>query len=132
MSKLIYLMKAALEASLALLLRCTEIHCRPVKLTASDKFHLTKFLRFMDMENNREIILAATYTEGFTQNLHRVLLNTPDILTQRYTHSNTVLHCACILNTVALVQHLPEFEALLNVKNSFGFTPLALALKNNA
>ncbi|KAI0865746.1 hypothetical protein F4860DRAFT_509626 [Xylaria cubensis] len=105
---------------------------RSVKLTASDKYHITKFLRFMDMEDDDDLVFDWARAASFTQNLSHVWSNTPDILTKRDGHGNTVLHYACQLDNVALVQHFPEFDALINVTNIFGSTPLFSAIMGNA
>ncbi|TRX89095.1 hypothetical protein FHL15_010012 [Xylaria flabelliformis] len=105
---------------------------RLVKLTASDKYHLTEFLRFMDMEDDHDLVFDWARAANFTQNLSQMWSNTPDILTKRDGHGNTVLHYACQFDNVALVQHLPEFDALLNVTNIFGSTPLFSAIISNA
>ncbi|KAI1746232.1 hypothetical protein F4680DRAFT_442503 [Xylaria scruposa] len=124
--------KAATEARLILLAGCTWVNYRPVKLTASDKFHLTKFLRFIDIDDDLDRIIEAVCTERSVNSLHRVLPNTADILSKRYINGNTVLHYACVFDNVALVQYLSEFEALLNVTNSVGTTPLLVAVLHNA
>ncbi|KAI0197285.1 hypothetical protein EV127DRAFT_465889 [Xylaria flabelliformis] len=124
--------RAATEARLTLLSGHTWINFRPVKLTTSDKYHLTEFLRFIDVDDDSDKLIEAVCAEGSAQSLHRVLPNTADVLTKRYSYGNTVLHYACAFDNVALVQYLSKFKALLNVTNSFGTTPLIMAVGKNA
>ncbi|KAI0552650.1 ankyrin repeat-containing domain protein [Xylaria curta] len=124
--------RIATQVRLTLSFGNTSINFRPIKLTAGDKYHLTKFLRFMDMEDDEDGTFEWAYAEGSTRNLNHVWPNTPDILTRRDGYGSTVLHYACAVDNVELVQHLSEFEALLNVTNIFGITPLIMAIANNA
>ncbi|KAJ2989099.1 hypothetical protein NUW58_g3642 [Xylaria curta] len=98
-------------------------------LRASDQFHLEKFMRFMEVEDDGPDVIDIICSENPIQELNRALHDTPDILTNRSRYGdNTILHFACRFDDVGLVQHLLDLGVPLDVKNDEGDAPLHCAV----
>ncbi|KAI0407385.1 hypothetical protein F4802DRAFT_19901 [Xylaria palmicola] len=102
------------------------------QISISDKFHLTKFIQFMDIEDDDDDMLEIVFTDNPIHKLDQVLLNKPQILTKRDVNGKTLLHYACIADDVELVEHLLRFEGLLNATDNNGSTPLHVAIQEYA
>ncbi|KAI0903098.1 ankyrin repeat-containing domain protein [Ustulina deusta] len=100
------------------------------QLTTSDKFHLTRFIQFVEDEDEIDQVTEIICSENPIQTLVQVLSGTPSILTTRTICGNTILHQA--FDNVELLQHLLSIGAPIDIENFWGSTTLHIACDNGA
>ncbi|KAI1124790.1 hypothetical protein F5Y10DRAFT_248659 [Nemania abortiva] len=104
----------------------------PTYLSTNDKFHLSKFIQFMEIEDVEDDIFEILRAMDSIEKLDQLLLSTPDIITKRHGRGDTILHGACTLDAVELVKRLLESKELLDMTNDEGYTPLHSAIEKYA
>ncbi|RWA06566.1 hypothetical protein EKO27_g8539 [Xylaria grammica] len=100
--------------------------------SASDRFHLTRFIQFMEDEDESSLVIDIAYSENPIQALQEILPHTPSILTIRSVRGYTILHQACITDNVELVKYLLTIGALIDITDDGGRTPLHRAVAQSA
>ncbi|KAI0184907.1 ankyrin repeat-containing domain protein [Xylaria flabelliformis] len=123
---------AAYIARMRLIRGHYENGCEPNKLSASDKFHLTRFIEFVEIEDDGYDVIDIVCSENPIQKLDKVSLDTPDIFTARSMGGHTMLDYACMTDNTELVQHILDFGIPFNLSDVDGSTSLHTAIDYGA
>ncbi|KAI0478353.1 ankyrin repeat-containing domain protein [Xylaria cf. heliscus] len=102
------------------------------QLSASNEFHLTRFIQFAEIEGDGYDGIDIICSENPTQTLGQALLDTPDILTNRSMGDHTILDYACIVDNAELVNYVLDLGVPFNLTNRDGETPLHTAIRYRA
>ncbi|KAI0855684.1 ankyrin repeat-containing domain protein [Xylaria cubensis] len=107
--------------------------CEPYyKLSTSDKFHITRFVEFMEIEDDGYDVIDIVCSENPIQKLDKRSLDTPDILTARSTGGHTILDYACLTDNAELVQYILDLGIPFNLSDKEGSTSLHIAINYSA
>lgn len=101
-------------------------------ISTSEYFHLTRFIEFMEIEDDGYDVIDLLCSENPTRKLDQALLNTPDLLTKRSFGGHTILDYACMVDNVELVTHLLDLGVPSNLADAEGLTSLHFAIRCGA
>ncbi|KAI1741186.1 hypothetical protein F4680DRAFT_70687 [Xylaria scruposa] len=102
------------------------------KMSDNDKFHLSRFIEFMEIEDDGYDVVDILCSENPIQQLDQVFSDTPDILTARSMGGHTMLDYACLVDNVKLVQRTLDIGIPFNFSDVQGSSSLHIAIKYGA
>ncbi|KAI0437087.1 hypothetical protein F4803DRAFT_175579 [Xylaria telfairii] len=121
--------RAAYNARIDLLRGCDDSR---YTLSASDEFHITNFIKFMEIEDDGYDHVNIVRSENPIQSVDQALLDVPDILTKRSMGGHTLLDYACFVDNAKLAEYVLELGAPFTLSDIEGNTPLHIAIDNSA
>ncbi|KAI0547200.1 ankyrin repeat-containing domain protein [Xylaria curta] len=122
---------AAYNARMELIRGHYEKGCQPY-LSSSDKFHFSRFIEFMEIEDDNYNVINILCSENPIKKLAQVSSETPDMLTARSMGGHTILDYACLADNAELVQYILDLGIPFNLSDVEGSTSLHMAIRYGA
>ncbi|KAI8623303.1 hypothetical protein F5Y19DRAFT_493107 [Xylariaceae sp. FL1651] len=103
------------------------------ELSESERVHLISYIHCVeDGDDDEDGIIKIMSSADPIKQLDLKLSDTPDIFTRTVMDGQTLLHLACLIDRVDLVDYIIDHGASLDIADSSGNTPLYIAINRRS